>query len=111
MNVAVGGNIGTPALELLEWTDVDLYILELSSFQLETTHTLRAAAATVLNVSPDHMDRYDSMMDYHKAKQRIYRGCKHAVYNKQDALTVPCFLRLLRRQHSLLVNRICTTMG
>ncbi|MGI9278934.1 MAG: UDP-N-acetylmuramoyl-L-alanine--D-glutamate ligase [Endozoicomonas sp.] len=89
LNVAVGGNIGTPALELLERTDVDLYILELSSFQLETTHTLRAAAATVLNVSPDHMDRYDSMMDYHKAKQRIYRGCKHAVYNKQDALTVP----------------------
>ncbi|KEQ16762.1 UDP-N-acetylmuramoyl-L-alanine--D-glutamate ligase [Endozoicomonas numazuensis] len=89
LSVAVGGNIGTPALELLEREGVDLYILELSSFQLETTHSLRAAAATVLNVSPDHMDRYASMMDYHKAKQRIYRGCKHAVYNKQDALTVP----------------------
>ncbi|WP_252179348.1 UDP-N-acetylmuramoyl-L-alanine--D-glutamate ligase [Endozoicomonas sp. 4G] len=89
LNVAVGGNIGTPALELLERENVDLYILELSSFQLETTHSLRAAAATVLNISPDHMDRYESMMDYHKAKQRIYRGCKHAVYNKQDALTVP----------------------
>nr|WP_306801395.1 UDP-N-acetylmuramoyl-L-alanine--D-glutamate ligase [Endozoicomonas sp. ONNA1] len=88
-NVAVGGNIGTPALDLLKRQDVDLYILELSSFQLETTHSLRAVAATVLNISPDHMDRYESMMDYHKAKQRIYRGCKHAVYNKQDALTVP----------------------
>lgn len=89
LGVAVGGNIGTPALELLEKENVDLYILELSSFQLETTHSLRAAAATVLNISPDHMDRYKTMMDYHKAKQRIYRGCIHAVYNKQDALTVP----------------------
>ncbi|WP_062268907.1 UDP-N-acetylmuramoyl-L-alanine--D-glutamate ligase [Endozoicomonas arenosclerae] len=89
LNVAVGGNIGTPALELLKKKDVDLYILELSSFQLETIESLRAAAATVLNVSPDHMDRYESMVEYHKAKQRIYRGCKHAVYNKQDALTVP----------------------
>jgi UDP-N-acetylmuramoylalanine--D-glutamate ligase len=89
IKAAVGGNIGTPALELLRESGVDLYILELSSFQLETTHSLHAVAATILNVSPDHMDRYPSMVDYHRAKQRIYRGCKTAVYNKQDPLTVP----------------------
>lgn len=86
--VAVGGNIGTPALDLLE-QDAELYILELSSFQLETTHSLAAAAATVLNVSADHMDRYSSMVDYQGAKQRIYRGCKQAVYNRDDPLSAP----------------------
>ena len=88
LKVGVGGNIGIPALELLE-KESELYILELSSFQLETTHSLHADAATILNLSPDHMDRYESMMDYHKAKQRVYRGCKKAVYNKLDALTTP----------------------
>ncbi|AMO57174.1 UDP-N-acetylmuramoyl-L-alanyl-D-glutamate synthetase [Endozoicomonas montiporae] len=89
LSVGVGGNIGIPALELLEDGGKELYILELSSFQLETTHSLEAAAATVLNLSPDHMDRYPSMVEYHQAKQRIYKGCKSAVYNKQDALTTP----------------------
>ncbi|MGI9275926.1 MAG: UDP-N-acetylmuramoyl-L-alanine--D-glutamate ligase [Endozoicomonas sp.] len=89
VRASVGGNIGTPALDLLEDEEKALYILELSSFQLETTHSLQAAAATILNMSPDHMDRYQSMVDYHGAKQRIYRGCRHAVYNKQDALTTP----------------------
>lgn len=89
INVGVGGNIGTPALELLENGGKDLYILELSSFQLETTHSLRAAAATVLNLSPDHMDRYTSMVEYHAAKQKVYQGCHSAVYNKLDALTTP----------------------
>lgn len=88
VKVGVGGNIGTPVLDLLG-QDYELFVLELSSFQLETTHSLRAAAATILNLSPDHMDRYESMVDYHRAKQRIYRGCQHAVYNKQDALTTP----------------------
>ena len=89
VDASVGGNIGTPALDLLEDAEKALYILELSSFQLETTHSLQTAAATILNMSPDHMDRYQSMVDYHGAKQRIYRGCKHAVFNKQDALTTP----------------------
>lgn len=88
MNVAVGGNIGTPALELLD-PAVELYVLELSSFQLETTDALNALAATVLNVSDDHMDRYDSKMAYFQAKQRIYRGCQHAVVNLDDALSTP----------------------
>ena len=85
----VGGNIGTPVLELLDKSEYELYILELSSFQLETTHSLQAAAATVLNLSPDHMDRYASMADYHRAKQVVYKGCRSAVFNKQDALTTP----------------------
>ena len=74
INVAVGGNLGTPVLELLN-QPADLYVLELSSFQLETTHSLRAAAAIVLNISEDHMDRYANMQEYHKAKHRIYRNC------------------------------------
>ena len=68
--VEVGGNIGTPALELLG-RGADLYVLELSSFQLETTRELNALAATVLNVSDDHMDRYPDKMAYFQAKQRI----------------------------------------
>ena len=86
--VGVGGNIGTPVLELLEQGEKDIYVLELSSFQLETTHSLRAVA-TVLNVTPDHMDRYDSLAAYHQAKHRIYRGCTHAVSNRDDALSAP----------------------
>ncbi|MDX1755763.1 MAG: UDP-N-acetylmuramoyl-L-alanine--D-glutamate ligase [Marinobacter sp.] len=88
IRVAVGGNIGTPALDLLD-DSVELYVLELSSFQLETTETLGALAATVLNVSDDHMDRYDSKMAYFQAKQRIYRGCQHAIVNLDDALSTP----------------------
>ena len=93
LQTAVGGNIGTPVLELLDKSNVDLFILELSSFQLETTHSLHAAAATILNISSDHMNRYPSIQDYHRAKQKIYRGCKIAVYNKTDSLTVPLLLQ------------------
>lgn len=85
----VGGNIGTPALDLLEDDRIDVYVLELSSFQLETTHSLRATAATVLNLSPDHMDRYPTLSAYHQAKQRIYRGCGAAIFNRDDPLTTP----------------------
>jgi UDP-N-acetylmuramoylalanine--D-glutamate ligase len=88
IKTGVGGNIGTPALDLLQ-SPADLYVLELSSFQLETTHELRAAAATVLNVSPDHLDRYEGMQDYTLTKQRIYRGAAVVVANRQDALTQP----------------------
>ncbi|OHC25811.1 MAG: UDP-N-acetylmuramoyl-L-alanine--D-glutamate ligase [Pseudomonadales bacterium RIFCSPLOWO2_12_59_9] len=86
--VAVGGNLGTPALELLA-DEVELYVLELSSFQLETTEQLNAAVATVLNVSEDHMDRYSGLPAYHQAKHRIFRGAKHVVINRQDALSRP----------------------
>ena len=86
--VEVGGNIGTPALELLG-RGADLYVLELSSFQLETTQELNALAATVLNVSDDHMDRYPDKMAYFQAKQRIFNGCQNAVVNLDDALSTP----------------------
>lgn len=88
IKVGVGGNLGTPVLELLN-DDAELYVLELSSFQLETTHSLRAAVATVLNISEDHMDRYANMQAYHQAKHRIYRNCQRYVTNRQDLLTVP----------------------
>ncbi len=79
-----GGNLGTPALELLQDSEPDLYVLELSSFQLETTHSLNATAATVLNVTSDHMDRYDSLRDYAAAKRRIFRGTGVMVLNADD---------------------------
>lgn len=95
--VAVGGNLGTPALDLLA-DDVELYVVELSSFQLETCERLNAEVATCLNVSEDHMDRYDGMADYHLAKHRIFRGARQVVVNRADALsrpliadTVPCW--------------------
>ncbi|MBT8766193.1 UDP-N-acetylmuramoyl-L-alanine--D-glutamate ligase [Metapseudomonas boanensis] len=86
--VAVGGNLGTPALDLLD-DAVELYVLELSSFQLETTDRLDAEVATVLNVSEDHMDRYADMQAYHLAKHRIFRGARQVVVNRADALSRP----------------------
>ena len=86
--VAVGGNIGTPALDLLS-DEVELYVLELSSFQLETTERLGAEVATCLNISEDHMDRYDGMAQYHLAKHRIFRGARQVVVNRDDALSRP----------------------
>ena len=86
--VAVGGNLGTPALDLLD-DSVELYVLELSSFQLETTDQLGAEVATVLNVSEDHMDRYSGLPAYHLAKHRIFRGARQVVVNRQDALSRP----------------------
>ena len=85
----IGGNIGIPVLDLLAKPAADLYVLELSSFQLETTHDLKASAATVLNMSADHMDRYDGMQGYHAAKHRIYRHCQQAIFNREDALSRP----------------------
>ena len=86
--VAVGGNIGTPALDLLS-DEVELYVLELSSFQLETTSCLNAEVATCLNISEDHMDRYDGLPAYHQAKHRIFRGARQAVINRDDRLSRP----------------------
>ncbi|MDC9719655.1 MAG: UDP-N-acetylmuramoyl-L-alanine--D-glutamate ligase [Gammaproteobacteria bacterium] len=88
LKAGIGGNLGEPAVSLLD-DDVDLYVIELSSFQLESTTGLGAAVACVLNVSPDHMDRYDSLMAYHQAKHRIFQSCKAAVVNGDDALTNP----------------------
>lgn len=92
IQAAVGGNLGTPALDL--WLSQErnqptadplrCYILELSSFQLETTASLNARVATVLNISPDHMDRYATLEDYIAAKRRIFRGNGTMVINADD---------------------------
>ena len=89
MNVGVGGNIGLPALMLLD-PERELYVLELSSFQLETTSSLRAVAATILNVTEDHMDRYPlGLQQYRAAKLRIYENARACIVNADDALTMP----------------------
>ena len=88
LDTGVGGNLGTPALELLA-PERELYVLELSSFQLERAGQLGLAVAAVLNVSADHLDRHGSMPAYHQAKHRIFRGCRTAVVNRDDPLTVP----------------------
>ncbi|MFU9137285.1 UDP-N-acetylmuramoyl-L-alanine--D-glutamate ligase [Erwinia tasmaniensis] len=87
--VGVGGNIGLPALMLLN-QPAQLYVLELSSFQLETTCSLKAAAATVLNVTEDHMDRYPfGLQQYRAAKLRVYEQASVCVVNADDAMTMP----------------------
>jgi UDP-N-acetylmuramoylalanine--D-glutamate ligase len=87
---AVCGNIGIPVLDvLLNDDDYYCYVVELSSFQLETTHHLAAEVACVLNLCEDHMDRYDSMMAYHQAKHRVFQGCRSIVTNREDSLTQP----------------------
>lgn len=87
--MGVGGNIGLPALSLLQHP-AQLYVLELSSFQLETTQSLKAAASTILNVTEDHMDRYPlGMQQYRAAKLRIYEQAAVCVVNADDAMTMP----------------------
>lgn len=82
-----GGNLGTPVLDLLE-TRSELYILELSSFQLETTYSLHTLSATVLNVSEDHMDRYTGLQDYRRVKESIYHNCDNKIINKDEQSTL-----------------------
>ncbi|HVC01054.1 MAG TPA: UDP-N-acetylmuramoyl-L-alanine--D-glutamate ligase [Steroidobacteraceae bacterium] len=79
-----GGNLGEPALDLLEQPAPQLYVLELSSFQLETTCSLAPSAATVLNVSADHLDRYATIDDYARAKRRIFERAAAMVLNADD---------------------------
>lgn len=87
VDAALGGNIGIPALDLLHQSRHSLYILELSSFQLETVEHLGAEVASILNISSDHLDRYDDFQAYTNAKQRIYQGSSFAVINRHDPLT------------------------
>ena len=82
--VAVGGNLGTPVLALLEQGQSELYVIELSSFQLEITRDLEAEVATVLNISADHLDRYADLEDYRQAKYRIFNNCRQIVVNADD---------------------------
>lgn len=88
--VAVAGNIGTPVLDMLDDEHhYDLWVLELSSFQLDLTYSLSPVVATILNVTPDHLDRHHTMEAYTQAKQRIYRGAKAVLFNREDVYTVP----------------------
>ena len=88
VKVSVGGNLGRPALDLLV-DEPDLYVLELSSFQLERSEVLGLDLATVLNISADHLDRYASLTDYHRAKHAIHKQVGHVVANRDDPLTIP----------------------
>lgn len=78
--VGVGGNIGEPVLDLLmDENEYDVYVLELSSFQLETTYSLNTVAATVLNISEDHMDRYADLEGYIQAKTQVFANSERAI--------------------------------
>ncbi|TDJ66348.1 MAG: UDP-N-acetylmuramoyl-L-alanine--D-glutamate ligase [Proteobacteria bacterium] len=84
MDIRTGGNLGTPALDLLDAGRPDYYVLELSSFQLESTVSLAPIVACILNVSPDHMDRYKSFSSYLATKKRIYEHASSIVLNADD---------------------------
>jgi UDP-N-acetylmuramoylalanine--D-glutamate ligase len=83
--VRVGGNLGEPALDLLD-ASAELYVLELSSYQLETTDTLQLAAGVILNLSADHLDRYGTLANYLAAKVRLFANCQTEVINADDPL-------------------------
>ncbi|MDP1573713.1 MAG: UDP-N-acetylmuramoyl-L-alanine--D-glutamate ligase [Coxiellaceae bacterium] len=83
----VCGNIGMPVLDVLAQEIPDFYVLELSSFQLETTYSLCAKVAILTNLSPDHMDRYETLDDYLAAKQRVYLHCDYAIVNADEKNT------------------------
>ena len=85
INAIASGNIGTPVLDSLD-DDVGLYVLELSSFQLETLQHLPMKAAVVLNISADHLDRYENLAAYALSKQVIYENAEVLVLNKDDSL-------------------------
>lgn len=98
VNAKLGGNIGLPVLELLELehdksnesvNQPEMLIFELSSFQLETLNSMKAIAASVLNLSDDHLDRHVTMKNYQEIKQRIYLQANTAVFNRDDQATFP----------------------
>jgi UDP-N-acetylmuramoylalanine--D-glutamate ligase len=85
LTAPAGGNLGPPALDLLN-PSADAYVLEISSFQMETTESLRPAAAAVLNVSADHLDRHGTLERYAGLKQKLLAAAEHAVFNADDPL-------------------------
>ena len=84
LDVYAGGNLGEPALDLLDKPAPDIYVLELSSFQLQRTHRLPAAVSILLNISPDHLDWHASIDEYRQTKYRVFREAKAAVINRAD---------------------------
>ena len=101
-NVAVGGNLGIAALDLIA-PNVELYVLELSSFQLERVSMLNAAAATVLNVTADHLDRHADLADYAEQKQLIFNGTGCVILNADDPI--------VDAMRSTLTKRVISTFG
>ena len=89
VNAAIGGNLGTPALDLLNYGWAEAFALELSSFQLQYMKAPNLAVASVLNVSSDHLDRHGLMKAYAQTKGSIYQGSKHQVFNLDDPLSHP----------------------
>ncbi len=92
INAAVVGNVGYACLDSLQDESIEAYVLELSSFQLETTYSLKPIVASVLNVCADHLDRYDGLDDYAEVKRSIYHNAQHIVFNLDDEMTVPADL-------------------
>ena len=84
INVYAGGNLGPPALDLLTFDDAELFVLELSSFQLESTKSLQPHVSVVLNVSPDHLDRHGDLQRYARIKEQVYSRAKVSVINRND---------------------------
>ena len=84
VNAYAGGNLGPPALNLLKHNDAELFVLELSSFQLESTQSLQPKVSVVLNVSPDHLDRHGDVDSYAQIKEHIYSNAKSSVINRSD---------------------------
>lgn len=102
LSVAVGGNIGLPVLDLLDdAVDYDLWVLELSSFQLDLITSLAPRAAAILNISPDHLDRHHSLVAYTTAKQRIYQHADVLVHNREDRQTFPSDTNAIVKSYGL----------
>ena len=107
LSVAVAGNIGTPVLDRLDdGIYYDLWVLELSSFQLDLTESLTPSAATILNITPDHLDRHHTLAAYWAAKQRVYQGAFACLYNREDTQTIPdpayvCYTGVVMKSYGL----------
>jgi UDP-N-acetylmuramoylalanine--D-glutamate ligase len=105
LRAPAGGNLGPPALDLLD-VPADAYVLEISSFQMETTDSLAPLAATVLNVSPDHLDRHGTLERYAELKEKLLRAAEHAVINVDDPLVVAMGVRHARAVQFSVANEL-----
>jgi UDP-N-acetylmuramoylalanine--D-glutamate ligase len=104
--VAVGGNLGPPVVELPPLSAPDRYVLELSSYQLDLCHTLTATVAVLLNIAPDHLGRHGGMVGYKAAKERIFRGQTahdHAIVGVDDLESQDIFTRLKQEGHQRVI--------
>lgn len=99
-----GGNFGTPVLDLLRQPQPDFFVLELSSFQLQSTASLKPMAACILNITPDHLDWHGSFQAYKAAKLRILAQCEHGIINADDPeladLTDSRWIRISLQAHA-----------